>query len=1168
LVESGGPATQAGIFYQNSISALYLGRLIDYRDRHSSEQVVRVQVEAKADVDDTIVTFLDGRKVYFHIKRGLTGAGNAWSNLWADIKKQINSTEFSETDKITIIFGDYSNLHNNLKEICDRVVTSETYKDFLSRLTKDQKPVLEKVCVSLNTNDIETLKLLKSISVEIRPDETLERDFAPVWMPESNKSALEIYSHLRDITGGEAKLRGDFKSAYILDRLRSDFDTNILLPKPWNADNYRETLINECNICIPAIPNSQIHEDDFVWPKAQKFDRKATSDFEDDNAHWFERKSDLINLSNFPYTDIRQAIVIAGPGFGKSALIQVLCASIARNTLFPVKILLKELIGSEDTILDYCLNSVNRTYSTNIDWKMLFEKGNAVVFLDGLDEINTNSRVRILGKINVMSARFPQLSWMLTVRDISAVNISTKAEKIELCPLDDSDINQYIKTYQPSLSESKVNKLHDKIKAHKDLRALSKIPLFLALYLSLQNNQMTISSRSDLIEMYLKTLLNPEEFRDFEIDDFNVHSLRKIIEKTAFDALEREEIGLKESDIIEAAIPYSSTNSSYIINACLKRGLLSRTSMIHLEFPFPIIQEYLAANYLIKNEMSSLNERFGLIAKRPWAQTIQFALELHPQPDDISSQILKAGDDAFNTNLRLIGRCIANGMKVSQSIKYLATNRLADIWTSVAWRTQHHIGQVLLDTIEMPISDRVLAKLKNPYLLQSEASDILININDPEITRSVLIALLDGDLEVWNCFRNLSPALSGLGDEVIDLIWESIADKLDDKEYCENIALCLGGIDGSFLSKTKYEKIAFDKSLPISIRLAAFYIGPSPLDNRAYPLINKAIKISPWKGRSIAKKCIAKSKNEALINENLLDQKIKIREKIDLIWTIAHLERHRKDRIPFCKNILNLDLPTELINQILLIMARNGDEPSMVQLINQIPTCDDIGHITDIISLLGHFPKKEVGILVVNKINKIAITAKTAPSMLQSLSTGLTFIFEMDMPSSGALESCSPHPAISSFSEIIEKCLSTKRIKKYKKLDMFLCAHRIGIANYSQQVYGLTIDLLSNLSLSEEHNNEDHSISSAILELADAKQFLPLSILEKFSLSKMGNVSIRCISMIGKLNSNEAIEALINLHNKPSSYSRQQDIKAELEVLASRFGIRIIEELGTLSIAT
>ena len=757
---------------------------------------------------------------------------------------------------------------------------------------------------------------------------------------------------------------------------------------------------------------------------------------------------------------------------------------------------------------------------------------------------------------------------MLTVRDISAVNISTKAEKIELCPLDDSDINQYIKTYQPSLSESKVSKLHDKIKAHKDLRALSKIPLFLALYLSLQNNQMTITSRSDLIEMYLKTLLNPEEFRDFEIDDFNVHSLRNIIEKTAFDALEREEIGLKESDIIEAAIPYSSTNSSYIINACLKRGLLSRTSMIHLEFPFPIIQEYLAANYLIKNEMSSLNERFGLIAKRPWAQTIQFALELHPKPDDISSQILKADDDAFNTNLRLIGRCIANGMKVSQSIKLLTTNQLANIWTSVAWRTQHHIGQVLLDIVELPISDEVLTKLKNPYLLQSEASDILISLNDPKITRSVFISLLDGDLEVWSCFRNLSPALSSLGDEVVDLVYESIATKLDDKEYCKNMALCLDDIDGSFLSKTKYEKIAFDKSLPISIRLSAFYIGPSPLDKRAYPLIKKAFKSSLWERNSIAKKCIAKSKDEQLINEVLLDEKIKIRNKIDLIWVVAHSEQDKKDRIPFCRNILKLDLPIKLFNQILLIMARNGDEPSMIQLINQIPTCGDIDLSMSVISLLGHFPKKEVGILVANKINKIDIAEKTAPRLLQSLSTGLTSIFEMYMPHCGALESCPPHPAISSFSEIIEKCLSTKGIKKYKKLDMFLCAHQIGIANYSQHIYDLTIDLLSNLSPNEKNDKEDHSISHAIIELTDARQFLPLSILEKFSLSNMGNVSMRCISMIGKLNSNEAIEVLIILHNKSSNYSRQQDIKAELEVLASRFGIRIIEESGMLSIAT
>ena len=51
-MERGGPTTQSGILYQNSITALYLGRLCDPRSYEYSERVVRVRVDAPDTVDD------------------------------------------------------------------------------------------------------------------------------------------------------------------------------------------------------------------------------------------------------------------------------------------------------------------------------------------------------------------------------------------------------------------------------------------------------------------------------------------------------------------------------------------------------------------------------------------------------------------------------------------------------------------------------------------------------------------------------------------------------------------------------------------------------------------------------------------------------------------------------------------------------------------------------------------------------------------------------------------------------------------------------------------------------------------------------------------------------------------------------------------------------------
>lgn len=51
MAEAGGATTQSGIYYQNSIAALYLGRLLD-SSRTSVETIESVRVEAPEEVDD------------------------------------------------------------------------------------------------------------------------------------------------------------------------------------------------------------------------------------------------------------------------------------------------------------------------------------------------------------------------------------------------------------------------------------------------------------------------------------------------------------------------------------------------------------------------------------------------------------------------------------------------------------------------------------------------------------------------------------------------------------------------------------------------------------------------------------------------------------------------------------------------------------------------------------------------------------------------------------------------------------------------------------------------------------------------------------------------------------------------------------------------------------
>ena len=81
MSEFGGTATQSGIYYQNSIAALYLGRLIDSQLHMANDRVIEVRVEAPEHVDDIVVHHADGGRSYIQAKEQLKINGEEWQKL-------------------------------------------------------------------------------------------------------------------------------------------------------------------------------------------------------------------------------------------------------------------------------------------------------------------------------------------------------------------------------------------------------------------------------------------------------------------------------------------------------------------------------------------------------------------------------------------------------------------------------------------------------------------------------------------------------------------------------------------------------------------------------------------------------------------------------------------------------------------------------------------------------------------------------------------------------------------------------------------------------------------------------------------------------------------------------------------------------------------------------
>ena len=214
MLKLGGQTTQSGILYQNTIAALYLGRLCDSSERILSDQVRYVHVETPNKVDDVVVTFADNHKVYIQAKENINPSDNVWKGLWHDFDEEFSQIDFvKNVDFLQLQVGTERADIRAIQEICERAEKSTKPSEWLASLTKKQLGLLEKIKSLLSPrlwNEDAIFQFFKHIKVEIWTLTHIERDLLSNWMPRCNQTYTHLFRLLRDRVGGEARRGGAF----------------------------------------------------------------------------------------------------------------------------------------------------------------------------------------------------------------------------------------------------------------------------------------------------------------------------------------------------------------------------------------------------------------------------------------------------------------------------------------------------------------------------------------------------------------------------------------------------------------------------------------------------------------------------------------------------------------------------------------------------------------------------------------------------------------------------------------------------------------------------------------------------------------------------------------------------------------------------------------------
>jgi uncharacterized protein (DUF2267 family) len=220
MTERGGPTTQSGILFQNSVTALRSGRMLDPIERPDSETIVIVRAEAPTSVDDTVLTFRDGHREFIQAKEAITE--EAWRKLWSDVSVELQESSFDrERDRIVLVFGESPPRVANVRGAADRAKGSTQMSEWFNRLTAAQRDTVHDIAVltGFGEQSPHLLELFASLHVEVVTRESIERDLIPHWIPASTFTMVTLFRLLRDRVGGEARIRAEFRKSDLLESL-------------------------------------------------------------------------------------------------------------------------------------------------------------------------------------------------------------------------------------------------------------------------------------------------------------------------------------------------------------------------------------------------------------------------------------------------------------------------------------------------------------------------------------------------------------------------------------------------------------------------------------------------------------------------------------------------------------------------------------------------------------------------------------------------------------------------------------------------------------------------------------------------------------------------------------------------------------------------------------
>lgn len=745
MAEAGGPTTQSGIYYQNTIGARYLGALLDLRlpSPAGASRLKSVRVEAPEHIDDTVVEFMDGHTLFIQAKEAFATSGEVWEKFWASTARQAEDNP-SADDEFRLVLGSLSGPLLELKEALDRARGKQTVQEWKSALNKAQNDLIRSMLDAVGKGEEPGFNIAKRIRVEFLPIAEAESVGIRDWMPRSSEEGPALFSHLRDLCGGHARIRQTFRAGDLSELLLKKFSIRVQGTRGDELERYRIALGEKLNhIGVPGTSISASQNDLFVWPAIHEIDRATRHDFEDEDGRLeFGLRPKTVDFTKFPDSELRMVVLESGAGHGKTTILRVTACRIAASTNYVPAIFHAEDAWKYPSLVEYLETDYSSTYGLSVDWRGLCEQGRTVFLIDGIDEIADVARSKLGDLVGNAAALFPQTSFLVGARDSSIAHLPPKFRLLRVQALDSARINDMINRYTHMRSENQRRDIAQHIENHPEFKQLCSVPLFLGIFAATLPGKWPIpASRTELLEHYLMHALSPERHKGTSRSTLGKTDLRRGASVVAMLALRSGRSAIHESTVRSALADALDSNADDCMDTLVQNGLLQR-SQSKVTFLLPTVQEYLAGCSLRESGEISSIDLLQPLYQRSWAQSILFAVEGLQNANEVLEAQLSKRDDVFFTGLRFVARCIANGARVGNSLKEDVADRLFAAMGRTPHQTDRRIGQLVIDGFSVPLRPKLRNRLLSNAGARFERPAILRRVNDRNLTLACLKAVV------------------------------------------------------------------------------------------------------------------------------------------------------------------------------------------------------------------------------------------------------------------------------------------------------------------------------------------------------------------------------------------------------------------------------------------